>query len=182
MLIQRQLALLTLWREKGGNKRRVVNHPRPPWDRTWMDVVAVMARRGTCVRRQIGAVIISEDNRFLAEGYNGVASGQPHCRDGQHCEASHAPSGMALDGCDAVHSEINALVSCSEISRAHTIYVSAEPCIDCVKAMLNTPILHVVYAEQYARSGRNLWLKRNVRYNFPYTWKQLLLGEDVPRD
>ena len=146
-----------------------------------MDVVAVMARRGTCVRRQVGAVIVSEDNQFLSEGYNGVASGQPHCSEGFHCEASHAPSGMELDGCDAVHAEINALIGC-DVSRAHTIYVSSEPCIDCTKALLNTPIRRVVYEQMYAKSGYNLWLKRNVRHDFPYMWKQLLPGEDTPFD
>ena len=155
---------------------------RPSWDRTWMDIVNVMARRGTCVRRQVAAVIVTADNKLLSTGYNGVASGVPHCNKGYPCETSNAPSGMELDGCDAVHAEINALISCSNIGIARTMYVSVECCIDCTKALLNTPIKRIVYEQPYAKSGRNLWLKWNTTYNVPRMWQQLLPGEDHTHD
>ena len=53
---------------------------RPSWDDYFMDIVEVVKTRSTCVRRQVGAVIV-KDNRILATGYNGAPRGCQHCED-----------------------------------------------------------------------------------------------------
>ncbi|HHY46646.1 MAG TPA: hypothetical protein GX506_05020, partial [Firmicutes bacterium] len=51
---------------------------RPSWDEYFMEIAQVVARRSTCLRRQVGAIAV-KDRRILATGYNGAPSGLPHC-------------------------------------------------------------------------------------------------------
>ena len=51
---------------------------RPDWDEYFMEIAEVIKKRSTCLRRQVGAVIV-KDKRILATGYNGVPSGIEHC-------------------------------------------------------------------------------------------------------
>ena len=53
---------------------------RPTWIDYFMDIADLVARRSTCLRRQVGAMAV-KDKRILATGYNGVPSGIPHCLD-----------------------------------------------------------------------------------------------------
>lgn len=121
-----------------------------------------MARRSTCVRRSVGCVIVSYDNKLLSSGYNGVESGAPHCNEGHPCSAADAPSGTDIDNCGAIHAEQNALVSCGALRAARTIYVSCSPCVSCVKLLLSTPIRRVVFGEEYPQPrAKELWLAAN---------------------
>ena len=147
---------------------------RPTWDETWMEVVRAMERRSTCVRRSVGCVIVSYDNKILSSGYNGVASGQPHCNEGHLCTAVNVPSGTDLDGCSAVHAEINALIACENVRRAKTVYVSASPCVSCVKAIMPTSIRRIVFAEEYPQPrAKELWLAMNSGNRSERMWVHL---------
>lgn len=53
---------------------------RPDWDQYFMDIARVVARRSTCLRRNVGALIV-KDRRILASGYNGAPAGLRHCLD-----------------------------------------------------------------------------------------------------
>ena len=53
---------------------------RPDWDAYFMDITFLVAKRSTCTRRSVGAVIV-KDKRILATGYNGAPSGIEHCVD-----------------------------------------------------------------------------------------------------
>ena len=137
---------------------------RPPIDTVMMTVAEAMACRATCVRRAVGAVITTRDNRILATGYNGVPRGQTHCLD-TPCPGAHAPSGRDIDLCQAVHAEQNALVNCLDIRTAAKIYVTTMPCVSCIKLLINTGIQHIYFRDTYPDMARalELWLRDPAR-------------------
>jgi deoxycytidylate deaminase len=55
-----------------------VKHTRPSWDEYFMDIVDLVSKRSTCLRRQVGALIV-KDKRILTTGYNGAPQGTKHC-------------------------------------------------------------------------------------------------------
>ncbi|HAI21913.1 MAG TPA: cytidine deaminase [Clostridiales bacterium UBA8153] len=123
---------------------------RPSWDEYFMEIVAVVARRSTCLRRQIGAVLVKE-KRILATGYNGAPSGLPHCVD-TGCAREHVPSGERQELCRALHSEQNALVQAARYGTpvlGATLYVTTAPCHVCAKLLVNAGIVRVVYGAAY---------------------------------
>ncbi len=134
---------------------------RPSWDETWFEVVRAFERRSTCARRAVAAVIVSADNRFLGEGYNGVAAGLPHCAEEMHFRCPRWDAPPKVDGCEAVHAEANALVRCISLDRAWTIYVTSAPCVPCMKLLLSTPIVRVAFREDPGiyEAARDLWLR-----------------------
>ena len=68
---------------------------RPDWTEYFMDITRLVARRSTCIRRQVGAIVV-KDKRILATGYNGVPTGLAHCEDtGCIREQNNIPSGTA---------------------------------------------------------------------------------------
>lgn len=154
---------------------------RPTKDQTWLAVAAVIARRGTCLRRQVGCVLVDRLGQVLATGYNGRAHGLPHCNDEDvrpmnsvgvievkyphACAGAQSPSGTNLEGCEAIHAEQNALLQCRDVQQIETCYVTASPCVTCVKLLLNTGCVRIVFAERYAHDeeARKLWIKRDVR-------------------
>ena len=71
---------------------------RPTWDEYFMEITHLVAKRSTCLRRQVGAVIVKDKN-ILATGYNGAPSGVAHCLDvGCLRERLQIPSGeQSLD-------------------------------------------------------------------------------------
>jgi dCMP deaminase len=119
----------------------------------------LVAEMGTCARRRVGCVIVDAFNRQVSDGFNGVASGLPHCNEGHPCSAAGAMSGVDLDFCDACHAEQNALIRCADPSLASTVYVTCSPCVSCVKLLMGTGIYRIVYAEEYPHPrARDLWL------------------------
>jgi dCMP deaminase len=120
----------------------------------------VMAERGTCRRRKVGCVLVNERNRIVGEGYNGAASGQVHCVD-HACPGAHLPPGEGLSKCEAIHAESNALMRCADVWEARVCYVTASPCVDCTKLLLNTGVREVVFRERYAHDAeaQALWAR-----------------------
>jgi dCMP deaminase len=112
----------------------------------------------------------------LATGYNGVAAGLPHCNHEDAgsfphaCSGAKAPSGTNLDGCQAIHAEQNALLQCKDIYQIHTAYVTASPCMTCVKLLLNTSCERIVYVEEYPHNeAGKLWTSAGR------SWEQLFV-------
>lgn len=152
---------------------------RPTRDQWAMELALVTAKRATCCRRSVGAVLLNGRGHVLATGYNGVASGQPHCNEitgaeggkyaidgqitmipvyGHACSGATAASGTNLDGCQAIHAEQNALLQCRDVYSIHTAYVTASPCITCVKLLMNTSCQRIIFLEEYPHSAaRELW-------------------------
>ena len=108
----------------------------------------LVARRSTCARRSVGCVLVDEHNHVLATGYNGVASGEPHCIESP-CPGAGAPSGEGLHLCQAIHAEVNALVQCADVMRIAIVYCTASPCAHCMRLLVNTGARAIAFAERY---------------------------------
>ena len=74
------------------------------------------------------------------------------------CPGSQSPSGTNLDGCQAIHAEQNALLQCGKVWEIDTCYVTASPCMTCVKLLLNTSCQRIVFSKRYPHVGAaTLW-------------------------
>lgn len=82
--------------------------PRPTLDQYFMEIAAVVAKRSTCLRNQVGAVLV-RDKRILSTGYNGAPAGLEHC-DSVGCAREGVESGTRHELCRAVHAEQNAII------------------------------------------------------------------------
>lgn len=125
---------------------------RPSWDEYFMEIAAVIARRSTCLRRQVGAVIV-KDKRLLTTGYNGAPQGLAHCREvGCLREARHIPSGQNHELCRGTHAEQNAIVQAALHGVAiggSTLYCTHQPCSACTKMIINAGIKRIVFENAY---------------------------------
>lgn len=125
---------------------------RPSWHEYFMDIARLVARRSTCLRRQVGAVMVKEKN-ILATGYNGTPRGITHCAEtGCQREQLKVPSGERHELCRGLHAEQNAIIQAAShgvnISGA-TLYCTNSPCIICTKMLINAGIRQVVYLDGY---------------------------------
>ncbi|MGI5838822.1 MAG: deoxycytidylate deaminase [bacterium] len=125
---------------------------RPAWDEYFMEVTKVVATRSTCLRRQLGAVIV-KDKRILTTGYNGAPSGLAHCLDvGCLRQEKGIPSGERFEFCRGLHAEQNAIIQAASYGvsiRGAAIYTSCYPCVTCAKMIVNAGITRIVYADDY---------------------------------
>ena len=125
---------------------------RPSWDEYFTQITRQVAMRSTCLRRQVGAVIV-KDKRILATGYNGAPSGFPHCGDtGCLREQWRIPSGERQEICRGLHAEQNAIIQAAQhgVSVAGSdIYTTHQPCITCAKMIINAGIRRVFSVECY---------------------------------
>ena len=125
---------------------------RPGWDEYFIEMTKMAAKRSTCTRRQVGALIV-KDNHILATGYNGVPSKVTHC-DKAGClrEDLNIPSGERQELCRGLHAEQNAIIQAAlhgvSIQGA-TLYCTTKPCSICTKMIINSQISRIVYAEDY---------------------------------
>jgi len=118
-----------------------------------MEIATIVAKRSTCLRQKVGAVIVKE-KRILATGYNGAPSGLPHC-DVVGClrEKMDIPSGERQELCRGVHAEQNAIVQAAKFGISidgASLYSTHCPCITCAKIIINAGIKRVVYGKKYA--------------------------------
>jgi len=121
---------------------------RPTWDETWLSVAETVSRRSRCSRAQIGAVIVSENQRICATGYNGPAASWPHEGDCINwCQRARGESALdnLYDACPAIHAEANALMYVDRSSVLNgTLYVTSAPCMQCAKLVSNSGVSKVV--------------------------------------
>ncbi len=123
---------------------------RPPWDEYFARIVEDIARRSTCYRRQIGALVVNSDHEIVSSGFNGNVRGAKHC-DVIGCikDEMGFKSGEGNDWCTAVHAEQNALLQAGKLSRGSTMYVNAFPCKICARLIVNAGINRVVISGEY---------------------------------
>lgn len=117
---------------------------RPTWNEYFMNIAHEVAKRSTCERAQVGAVIV-HDKRILTTGYNGSPRGLPHCSevgclmDNGHCVRT-------------LHAEQNAIIQAAlhgVITEGAIIYVTHQPCFICAKTIINAGISEIVYDKEY---------------------------------
>jgi len=154
---------------------------RIPWNEYFMLLAKLVSLRSTCLRRQVGAVIV-KDRRVLATGYNGQLPGRWHCDDNVRCWEK-CPTKECIDlgvcpfdwpvepeclktvkgdarYCRAVHAEANAILQAAKLGiplGGATIYCTLKPCPDCIKSIASAGIKRVVYGSDYYHDSPELW-------------------------
>lgn len=126
---------------------------------TFMGMATQLATLATCPKRKVGCILLDKDLRIICSGYNGVASGEPHC-DGKNCTCTHA--------------EINALNNCKDTLDVRYVITTCAPCSSCFTALADLPIQTIYYYETSKHSVNATWLEHVV----PFTphWSASKIG------
>lgn len=113
-----------------GRTRRIwVSQMRPTRQQLFMEIAHVVAKRSTCFRLNVGAVVVVND-RIVSIGYNGAPAGEPHCA-GNDCP------GVKPGHCPTIHAEENALKYAPPPTGApRDLYVTHAPCEGCANLCL----------------------------------------------
>lgn len=122
----------------------------------------LLMSQSKCLRRKVGALIVSSDDVLLSEGYNGMfRGGKNTCGETEgECarEQLHVKSGCQTEvGC--VHAEMNAILCCARLGRSTvgaTLFSSLEPCMACAKMIIAAGIVRVYILEQLKTGGQEL--------------------------
>ena len=128
------------------------NNFRPSWNEYFMQIAFLLAKRSTCLRRQVGALIV-KDNQILSTGYNGAPKGLIHCEEcGCLREKLKVPTGERHELCRAVHAEQNAIIQAAVngISiKGAKLYCTNQPCVICAKMIVNAEIKTIYIKNKY---------------------------------
>jgi dCMP deaminase len=136
-----------------GSMSEKTNPKRISWDDYWINITKDVAKRSTCLRRQIGALVV-KNNAIISTGYNGAPRGCPHCLDvGCRRDKLNIASGERPEECMGVHSEQNALLQAGRGAEGAILYVNAFPCKICAKLIINAGIKRVVISGAYSDRG-----------------------------
>lgn len=126
--------------------------PRISWDDYFMEISHVVAKRATCHRHHIGAVLVRE-KRILSAGYNGAPVGMRDCLElGCLRDQMKIPSGRSHEICRGVHAEQNAIIMAAlhgVNTDGATMYITIKPCTICAKMIINAKVKKVVYESNY---------------------------------
>ncbi len=110
-------------------------------DLRYLRMAAIWSENSYCQRRKVGALVVKE-KMIISDGYNGTPSGFENV-----CEDAHGVTHPYV-----LHAEANAITKLARSgnnSDQATLYVTASPCIECAKLIIQAGIRRVVYAEQY---------------------------------
>ena len=111
------------------------------FDQSYLEMARVWSRNSYCKRRQVGALLV-KDKMIISDGYNGTPSGFENvCED----ESDHTKAYV-------LHAEANAITKVAKSgnsSEGATLYVTASPCIECAKLIIQAGIKRVVYTDEY---------------------------------
>ena len=125
---------------------------RPSWDEYFHKITIEVSQRSTCLRRQVGAVLVV-DKHILTTGYNGVPRGLRHCEDvGCLRTANNVPSGERHELCRGLHAEMNALLQGVKYGikiAGSTLYTTTYPCSLCAKMLINADVKRIVTEDDY---------------------------------
>ena len=111
------------------------------FDRSYIEMASVWAKNSYCKRRQVGALLV-RDKMIISDGYNGTPSGFENV-----CEDENGITKPYV-----LHAEANAITKVAKSgnsSDGSTLYVTASPCIECAKLIIQAGIRRVVYRDEY---------------------------------
>lgn len=119
---------------------------------TFMGMATQLATLATCPKRKVGCILLDIDLRIIGSGYNGVASGEPHC-DGKNCTC--------------IHAEINAINNCRTPNDLAYVVTTCAPCFNCLTAIADARcnaefpygLQAIYYNEQSKHSAHSEFLK-----------------------
>jgi len=127
------------------------NH-RPSYDEYFMEMAHVVAKRSTCIRRRVGAILVKDKHR-LSTGYNGAPKGLNHCEDvGCIRQQLSVKSGERHELCRGLHAEQNAIIQAAVFGisiSGSTLYCTNTPCVVCVKMLINAGVKEIIYSGNY---------------------------------
>lgn len=124
----------------------------------YLDIAETVAKRGTCLRRNYGSVIVKNDE-IISTGYSGAPRGRKNCIDLGYCirKDLNIPRGENYEKCRSVHSEMNAIISASRRdmlggklylvgidTETGNLVDGAEPCMICKRLIINAGITYVI--------------------------------------
>jgi len=125
---------------------------RPSYDDYFMEMAHVVAKRSTCLRRKVGALLI-KDKHILSTGYNGAPKGFKHCSEvGCLREQLNVPSGQRHELCRGLHAEQNAIIQAAVFGvsiKGSTLYCTSAPCVVCVKMLINAGVDTIIFSGDY---------------------------------
>lgn len=128
-------------------------------DRRYLRMARIWAENSYCQRRQVGALVV-KNKMIISDGYNGTPSGFENV-----CEDAYGITHPYV-----LHAEANAITKLARSgnnSDGSTLYVTAAPCIECSKLIIQSGIKRVVYAEQYRLTdGTDLLEKAGVKVEY----------------
>lgn len=124
------------------------------FDRSYLEMARIWASNSYCKRRQVGALLV-KDKMIISDGYNGTPSGFENV-----CEEDNVTKAYVL------HAEANAITKVAKSgnsSEGATLYVTAAPCIECAKLIIQSGIKRVVYTDEYRlEDGINLLRRAGI--------------------
>ena len=128
-------------------------------DLRYLRMARIWAENSYCQRRKVGALVVT-DKMIISDGYNGTPSGFENvCEDDNNLTKPYV-----------LHAEANAitkLARSSNNSDGATLYVTAAPCIECSKLIIQAGIKRVIYAEQYRLTdGIDLLKRANIEVTY----------------
>ncbi len=127
------------------------------WDEYFMGIALFSAQRSKDPNTQVGACIVSDENKILSVGYNGMPTG---CSDD---EIPWEREGELLDTKYpyVCHAELNAILNSGSSLRGSRLYVTLFPCNECAKALIQAGIKEVIYlSDKYSGSDTTLASKK----------------------
>ena len=130
-------------------------HKQEVLDNRYMRMARIWAENSYCTRRKVGALVVKKQ-MIISDGYNGTPSGFENV-----CEDEHGVTKPFV-----MHAEANAITKIARSgnsSEGATMYVTASPCIECAKLIIQAGIKRVVYGEKYRlEDGLDLLRRANV--------------------
>ena len=125
---------------------------RPSWHQYFMEMAYLASTRSTCLRRQVGALIVLND-QIISTGYNGSPKHVRHCSETGCLRAKlNVPSGERHELCRGVHAEQNAVIQAAvngTTIKHGVLYCTNQPCVICSKILINAEIKTIYIAEPY---------------------------------
>ena len=122
------------------------------FDSRYLEMAAIWAKNSYCKRRQVGALIV-KDRMIISDGYNGTPAGFENI-----CEDENGITKPYV-----LHAEANAISNVAKSgnsSEGSTLYVTASPCLECSKLIIQAGIKRVVYRDEYRLTDGIDLLKR----------------------
>ena len=130
-----------------------------------LQLAVVAAKRGTCSKRQVGAVVADANNQIVAVSYNGPPQGQPHSID-KPCLAMQMSAPQSHLACRSIHAEANALLQAGPRARGGTMAITTSPCYACALLIANQGVSTLVVGDfnrLYDAEGRDIGYSESPR-------------------
>ncbi len=156
---------------------RIMDDKQTLLDRRYLAMARIWGQKSYCQRRKVGALLV-KDKMIISDGYNGTPSGFENiCEDGNNTTKPYV-----------LHAEANAITKVAKSnnsSEGSTLYVTASPCLECAKLIIQSGIRRVVYGEMYRIDDGIRLLQRAgidvkyVEYEISEEWLTKITGKSV---